>query len=294
MSASNVSAAPRSARLGRSLSAFTLRGNSVMYSIPSRRGLILTAAGGIAAAAAAAAASTRYAIPPKRIRPPGARVEDDFLDSCLRCGECMKACPTHGLQPAVTQSGFEGFFTPVLVPRIGGCEEKCNACGIICPTGAIRKLPLEEKQFAVIGNATIEKNLCIAWEQGKLCLICDEICPYDAIEFRMVTDEFGTLQRPFVIEDKCVGCGQCEHACPVKGKAAIFVTPINEQRKNSGSYITEKARQLRKVKDENIDFYNRTRGTGIPASGDSLSAQPQNSAPSDSVGEDELPPGFVK
>ncbi len=276
---------------------FHAPGEQRMVFNPSRRGLILSAAGGVAAAAAAGAASSRYAIPPKRIRPPGSLIEKDFLDACLRCGECMKACPTHGLQPSVTQSGFEGVFTPVLVPRIGGCEEKCNDCGRICPTGAIRNLPLEEKQYAVIGNATIEHNLCIAWEQGKLCLICDEICPYDAIEFRMVTDEFGTLQRPFVLEDKCVGCGQCEHACPVKGPAAIFITPVNENRKNTGSYITEKARQLRQVKDEAVDFYQ---GTGQPGGGGISSPQSaspdsaaQAPAPADSLGADELPPGFV-
>jgi len=131
----------------------------------------------------------------------------------------------------------------------------CGTCVAICPTGAIRKLTLEEKQYAVIGNATINRNICIAWEQFKVCLICDEVCPYDAVEFKMVTDEKGTLQRPFVIEDKCVGCGQCESACPVKGPAAIYVTPVNEVRKNSGSYITEKVKGLREVDDETIDFY---------------------------------------
>ncbi|MFA6471689.1 MAG: 4Fe-4S dicluster domain-containing protein, partial [Candidatus Latescibacterota bacterium] len=263
---------------------------------PSRRGMLLSAGGGILAASAAVSAVSRQTIDPKLIRPPGALVEKDFLDSCLRCGECMKACPTHGLQPAVFQAGFEGFFTPVLTPRIGGCEEKCNLCGQICPTGAIRNLPLEEKRYVVMGNATIERNLCIAWEQGKLCLICDEICPYDAVEFRMVTDEKGTIQRPYVIEDKCVGCGLCEKACPVKGKSAIFVTPINEVRKNSGSYITEKVKNLRKVKDDNVDYYKEIKtGTGDKAiESSSQSAPPVPSAPTDSISGDELPPGFMK
>lgn len=256
---------------------------------PSRRGILLAAACGIAAASAAGASVTRLVTPQKRLRPPGSIVENDFLDACLRCGECMKACPTHGLQPAVTQAGFEGFFTPVLVPRTGGCEENCNNCGRICPTGAIRNLPLEEKQYAVIGNATIERNRCIAWEQGKLCLICDEICPYDAVEFRMVTDEFGTIQRPFVIEDKCVGCGQCENACPVSGKAAIFVTPIGEMRRNTGSYITEKVKRLRKVKENGADYY---REPGKPPAG--LTPRPLDPVAPDSAAEEELPPGFIQ
>ena len=263
---------------------------------PSRRGMILSAGGGILAASAAVSVVSRQVVESKCIRPPGALVEKDFLDSCLRCGECMKACPTHGLQPSISQAGFEGFFTPVLTPRIGGCEEKCNLCGRICPTGAIRNLPLEEKRYVVMGNATIERNLCIAWEQGKLCLICDEICPYDAVEFNMVTDEKGTVQRPFVLEDKCVGCGLCEKACPVKGKSAIFVTPINEIRKNSGSYITEKAKNLRTVKDDTTDYYKEVKtGTGEKAAPSlSPTAPVIPSAPADSISGDELPPGFVK
>ncbi len=253
---------------------------------PSRRGMIAAAGTGFIAALTAGASTSRKTVHGKRLRPPGAKVEDDFLDACLRCGACMKSCPTHGLQPAVTEAGFEGFFTPILTPRIGGCEEKCNDCGRVCPTGAIRNLPLVEKQYAVIGNATIEKNYCIAWEQGKLCLVCDESCPYDAIEFRMVTDNIGTIQRPFVIEDKCVGCGQCEHACPVNGRAAIYVTPINEVRKNEGSYITEKVKRLREVNDDGDSF------AGTPAAGTDGAAPAQAAA--DSSAEEELPPGFVK
>jgi ferredoxin len=202
----------------------------------------------------------------------------------------MKACPTNALQPARLESGFEGMFTPVLVPRIGGCEEQCNLCGLVCPTGAIRKLPIEEKQYAVIGNAAIERNLCIAWEQLKVCLICDEVCPYDAVEFKMVTDEKGTLQRPFVIEDKCVGCGQCEMGCPVNGPAAIHVTPVGEVRKNSGSYITEEVKRLREVHDDDVDFYEE---------GDIQSRTPeeeQTLQPWEQPGKtgDDLPPGFVE
>ncbi|MDP2981991.1 MAG: 4Fe-4S binding protein [Candidatus Latescibacter sp.] len=259
---------------------------------PSRRGMLISAAGGILAASAAVSAVPRQIINPSLIRPPGALVEKDFLNTCVRCGECMKACPTHGLQPAILQAGFEGFYTPVLMSRVGGCEDKCNLCGKICPTGAIRNLPLLEKQYAVMGNATIERNLCIAWEQGKLCLICDEICPYDAVEFRMVTDEKCTIQRPYVIEDKCVGCGMCEKACPVKGKAAIFVTPINEVRKNNGSYITEKVKRLRTVKDDNVDYYKEIR---VESGGKVTQPAPSaSSAPADSMPENELPPGFVK
>lgn len=275
--------------------------NAVSFGLPknasdvevsaTRRGLLFSATGGILMGLAASTTFTNKVTADGLIRPPGSLVEKDFLDSCLRCGECMKACPTNGLQPSVLQGGFEGFMTPVLVPRIGGCEELCNDCGKICPTGAIRDLPLEEKQFAVMGNAVIARNLCIAWEQGKICLICDEVCPYDAVEFRLITDEVGTIKRPFIIEDKCVGCGQCEKACPVNGPAAIFVTPVNEVRKNDGSYITDKVRELRKVKDDKVDFSQElgTRQVAPKVSVQDSSAKTPEKVPAP---DDEMPAGF--
>jgi len=253
---------------------------------PSRRGALVSGIGGIVAGLAAGSSVSAKTTNGALLRPPGALVEKDFLDSCLRCGECMKACPTHALQPSFLQSGFEGLFTPVLVPCIGACEEQCNICGLICPTGAIRSLPLEEKQYAVIGNAAIDRSLCIAWEQGKICLICDEVCPYDAVEFRLVVDEKGAIKRPFVIEDKCTGCGQCEHGCPVNGPKAIHVTPVNEVRKNTGSYITEKVKRLREVDDDFVDFT----GEKSLYQNEQEPVQPGGESPDEF--EDDVPAGF--
>jgi Pyruvate/2-oxoacid:ferredoxin oxidoreductase delta subunit len=38
------------------------------------------------------------------------------------------------------------------------------------------------------------------------------------------------LQRPWVDPNRCIGCGICEHECPVKGLRAIRVTAENESR----------------------------------------------------------------
>jgi NAD-dependent dihydropyrimidine dehydrogenase PreA subunit len=38
------------------------------------------------------------------------------------------------------------------------------------------------------------------------------------------------LQKPFVIPERCIGCGICQHECPVRGKRAIRVTAENESR----------------------------------------------------------------
>ena len=44
----------------------------------------------------------------KLLRPPGSLPEPDFLRRCVKCGECMKACPTNGLQPVLAEAGPEG------------------------------------------------------------------------------------------------------------------------------------------------------------------------------------------
>jgi Pyruvate/2-oxoacid:ferredoxin oxidoreductase delta subunit len=41
---------------------------------------------------------------------------------------------------------------------------------------------------------------------------------------------FIRLQRPYVAPERCIGCGVCEHECPVAGKRAIRVSAENETR----------------------------------------------------------------
>ena len=56
-------------------------------------------------------------LPPGLIRPPGAAPEKKFLSLCVRCGECMAACPTNTLQPIWLTAGFIGLFSPAITPR---------------------------------------------------------------------------------------------------------------------------------------------------------------------------------
>jgi ferredoxin-type protein NapF len=173
------------------------------------------------------------------IRPPGALPETAFLRTCIRCGECMKSCITNTLQPSLWESGFLGLWSPKLELRMAACEPNCNVCGKVCPTQAIRSLTMEEKTHAKIGTAVLRKETCLVWAQNKLCLICDEICPYNAIVFRPVEG----YRRPVVIASRCNGCGYCELRCPVMGESAIVVVPDGEIRLAEGSYVRE-ARKL--------------------------------------------------
>ncbi|MGD2165274.1 MAG: 4Fe-4S binding protein [Anaerolineae bacterium] len=166
---------------------------------------------------------------PHLVRPPGAR-ENDLLSKCIRCGECNRACPTSAIQPAVSEAGLEGLWTPVVVPRAGYCDYSCNACGQVCPVQAIPPLDLVEKRQRVIGQAYIDEDRCIAWADGTDCIVCEEMCPVpekaivlDEAELPGGGDETRTVQRPRVIRDLCIGCGICEYKCPVNGEAAIRV-----------------------------------------------------------------------
>ncbi|MFA5424390.1 MAG: 4Fe-4S binding protein [Phycisphaerae bacterium] len=281
----------------------------------SRRGFILSLAGGALALPAVRLANqlgSNYN--PGIIRPPGALSEEEFLKRCIKCGQCMRVCPTNVIQPASTRGGLENLWTPTLNNRIGssGCQYNCVACGQVCPTAAIRPISLDEKHgsgdFAdagpvKIGTAFVDRSRCLPWVFGRPCIVCQENCPvspkaiytklsYDTVRngeqatvkivgntveipvimkpaqystgdyyctvgparFEITDNSENTLtikttenaeqllppdgkikievrlQRPYVDPQKCIGCGVCEHECPVSGKRAIRVSAEGETR----------------------------------------------------------------
>jgi len=178
------------------------------------------------------------------VRPPGSLTEQEFLDRCVRCGECMRICATNGrgLQPALLETGWEGIWSPVFDFRLGYCEYNCNLCGQVCPTQAIQPLDLEAKQKIKMGTAYFDHNRCIPWYKNIDCIVCEEHCPTSpkAIilkeeQVETVEGKQVTVKRPYVVEDRCIGCGICVTKCPVKGKAGIYVTAAGEQRLQPGS-----------------------------------------------------------
>ncbi len=290
----------------------------------SRRGLIM-AGGGLLLASmwgvGGLAGPNRDA---NLIRPPGALDEDRFLARCLRCGQCMRICPTNIIQPALLEAGVQGLWSPAINYRIsrGGCLPNCIACGQVCPTAALRPLSLEEKQgageFAAqgpirLGTAFVDRGRCLPWAMDRPCLVCQEVCPvspkaiftrtgFETIRdgqalaakaqgqgvdleaaiptaanlasgdyylrpagapeaaLRRITGLAGTrltlesplaglpaeggrvdivvrLSRPFVDAAKCIGCGMCEHDCPVAGQRAIRVYSENESRSRPGRLL---------------------------------------------------------
>jgi ferredoxin len=290
----------------------------------TRRGFLTAAVSGLAAVPAVRLAGlTNQNWNSGVVRPPGALAEEDFLERCIKCGQCMRVCPTNVIQPATLEAGLEGLWTPLLNFRVGtsGCQLNCIACGNVCPTSAIRPLSLDEKlgrdKFADrgpvrMGTAFVDQGRCLPWAMNKPCIVCQENCPvspkaiYIREEFQVVRDgartitavtadgltldgaalpsgTLGTgdyfvrldnasgerhlitensgqdvklsgqwtaapaagdkifievrLQKPCVDPALCIGCGICEHECPVSGLRAIRISAENESRNKRHSLM---------------------------------------------------------
>ena len=282
-----------------------------------RRGFILSAVSGLLAVPIIRLAGTLGTNwHHKVIRPPGALAEVEFLKRCLKCGQCMRICPTNVIVPSGIEGGLENLWTPVLNFRSGtsGCQLNCTACGFICPTAAIRPITLSEKlglgEFSEkgpirMGTAFVDRSRCLPWSMNTPCIVCQENCPmtpkaiyleeqystvrdgvyeaasadgaairvnkaqwkpeqYAAGDYfceaggrraRIISNSADTLileeplqisagdrvvikihlYAPMVDIARCIGCGICEHECPVSGLRAIRVSAENESRNRNRS-----------------------------------------------------------
>ena len=185
--------------------------------------MAIGAVGGLSAVQARAGDKQNWQV----VRPPTVTDELIFTALCVRCGQCMRSCPTGTLQPLFLQSGFAGLWTPAITPRVGGCKDSCNACSIACLTGAIPSFgPFRPDKWPTkMGQVTFNSTRCISNLPGavKSCLKCVEVCPNKAI----VVDFEARPERPIeVIYSRCIGCGLCETQCRnmVIGPPALTLT----------------------------------------------------------------------
>jgi polyferredoxin len=184
---------------------------------------------GTGALAGVATIQSRGGIESRRdiVRPPVVSDPDAFLDMCVRCGQCVRSCPTGTLQPLLLEAGFYGIWTPAITARISGCKNDCNACSRVCPTGAIPKFgPTRQEKWSIkMGQALFEHSQCISYADDavKPCLKCAEVCPNRAI----VIDWDAHPVRPKSVDySRCVGCGMCVKPCSkmVIGRPAMSLT----------------------------------------------------------------------
>jgi ferredoxin len=172
----------------------------------------------------------------KFLRPPGSIREALLLQQCLRCGQCIEACPTNFVQPGSLAEGFSALWTPVLNAQTGYCEYECNRCTQVCPSHAIETLTMVQKKAFKLGTATIDRNRCLRYVEGGNCTVCIEKCPVPGKAIREGIQSCPNQGLPTnawelqVVADACIGCGICEHFCPVGTAPGITVGAENEDR----------------------------------------------------------------
>ncbi len=191
-----------------------------------RRGFHRSAAQGVAAAACGGLLWTALLKPQAQaaapLRPPGAG--EDFLARCIRCGQCVKACPYATLQ--LERGGAAaGAGLPAFAPR----QEPCRMCEDLpcvraCPSAALDPALTDVKR-ARMGLAVIDEAACLSW-QGLRCEVCFRVCPVSGQAITLTTQPRQTSRHamfvPVVHAEACTGCGLCEARCPTE-VAAIRV-----------------------------------------------------------------------
>ena len=201
----------------------------------------------------------------KAIRPPGSVPEREFLERCIRCDQCINVCPTNVLQPAsFRESGIEGLWTPVMDFEVGFCQLGCTLCSEVCPTGAIQKTTIErklglgeyeERGPISLGTAFFDRGRCLPWSVEVPCVVCEEVCPTSPKAIGNYEEEVerwdGTkvvLNRPYMRPELCIGCGICEHECPVIGLRAVRVSAVGETRSEERSLLLQSSSKAKESK----------------------------------------------
>ncbi len=154
------------------------------------------------------------------LRPPGAVPPKLFNIICLRCGNCIKACPTGILSHQTGSGDAMAWLVPEIIFDKGYCLESCNLCSRICPSGAITLFSPGAKSQLKIGSASVTLGKCLLTGNSE-CDRCKTACPYEAITIE--PDGESLQMRPVVDPDKCNGCGACAVICP---PGTIRIIPV--------------------------------------------------------------------
>ncbi|MEA2094323.1 MAG: ferredoxin-type protein NapF [Pseudomonadota bacterium] len=138
------------------------------------------------------------------IRPPWSLPENEFVERCTRCGDCISDCPQH-----ILDKGRGGF------PQVDFSRGECLFCGECvqtCTPGVLAGWsPQGEGPAPWSVRARIDDR-CLAL-QGVECRSCGDQCDTAAIRFRLVV---GGMARPMLEPAACNGCGACYSVCPVQ------------------------------------------------------------------------------
>ncbi len=189
-------------------------------------------------------AGYRIALPPGTesapavIRPPVTGHPSRFTRLCVRCGACVRACPSGIIRFGGSESGWSRILAPEIVFGDDYCPTSCTACGEACPTGAIHRFTPEQKAAQPMGVVRVNRNTCLLGE-GRECGSCVSVCPHGALDLAWDPKE---MESRIVVNPRtCTGCGYCEYVCP-SVPHSIRVWPRNRRGCDGGG----QGRQLRK------------------------------------------------
>jgi polyferredoxin len=161
---------------------------------------------------------------PKRevpLKPAGSVSLDNFSSRCTGCQLCVQSCPNDVLRAS---SNLDTFMQPEMSYERGYCRPECTKCSDVCPAGAIQKITREEKTSIQIGHAVWIGQNCVPLRAGVECGNCAKHCPSGAITMMPYDPEDPASHKiPIINEERCIGCGACEHVCPARPFSAIFV-----------------------------------------------------------------------
>jgi polyferredoxin len=155
------------------------------------------------------------------VLPPGAQGLDHFGGRCTACQLCVSSCPNGVLRPSIRPAAF---MQPEMSFERGYCRPECLECSQLCPSNAIGGITKAQKASISTGRVVWDRDRCLVNAENVPCTSCERRCPTEAI--LLVDRDPGdpkSLKVPAVNNDLCIGCGACEHYCPVRPLAAVRV-----------------------------------------------------------------------
>ncbi|MDR2441509.1 MAG: 4Fe-4S binding protein [Planctomycetaceae bacterium] len=184
------------------------------------------------------------------ILPPGANEQKRFRKKCTACHLCVSKCPARILTPSTWELGLAGFLQPVVRFDRGFCNYDCTICTEVCPSRALVKIDsIDEKHLLQIGRVIFVQENCVVEMQESSCGACAEHCPTGAVHMIPYGDPSKSLTIPEIDVDLCVGCGACEHVCPVRPFRAIYIDGLEKHRNAKPAYDPNEKQQEIKVDD---------------------------------------------